>query len=115
LYTIDVKKLPKDRPGFINPFETDLKFNDSIQTIGAVAKDWEVYDLRKCEVSAASSDQKVFKILVPPTENGTKKTKKKEERFRCNDMCSRNIWIRKMLVAKTGNFTSERDTNVIEN
>ena len=74
-----------------------------MKSIGAVADGWDKIDLRKCEVLQSEGDAKVFKIMVPnPNREPGAKQKDKEERFKTSDMCSRNIWFRKLMLAKLG-------------
>ena len=70
LYTIEAKRLPKNRPSFVSPFTQDLTFDESTKSIGRVAYGWRQLDLRKCAISPASKDGKNFIIAIPPPKNG---------------------------------------------
>ena len=108
LYTIDIKRLPKNRPRFVSPFTRELKFNESTRSIGLLAEGWRKLDLRKCNICSSSSDSKIFKVLIPIRKKGAKSMSAtstiKKERFQCSNACLRKIWIKKLNQAKTGSF-----------
>ena len=106
LYFIDIKKVPRAENGQIvdrvDPYYyQELKFNQSLISTTGLSKDWQSIDLDKCQIIPSQSDKKCFKFIIDRSE---KKKSPKDQRFITSSICSRNIWVKKLLLAKSRTF-----------
>ena len=89
-YVIDQKLVPRDANGQIE---------DRIDpTIGP---GWQRFKLEKCQVLPSNSDKKCFKFLINRDEENKAE---KEQRFFAANICSRTVWVKKLLQAKNRSF-----------
>ena len=97
-------------PDRLSPYETDNDMSFSNSQIGQLdlATGWKRFDLRKCKIQASQGDKKVFKIIV------TEDEKEKEQKFIVANVCSRNIWVKKLKRAKDSLFDDNANDSVRE-
>lgn len=70
---------------------------------------WKCFDLTKCQILPSAGDKKVFKLMVSRQAEGKAD---KEERFITANVCSRNVWVKKLLQAKNSSFEMDDCNNV---
>ena len=63
---------------------------------------WKRIDLKVCQVEPSQGDKKVLKIYVP--KQNSSRPGLEEKRFTAGSVCSRNVWIKKLLQAKNLSF-----------
>ena len=113
LYFINFKKVPRDQKGAVmdrvDPYQPQNVYDtyDSVveQTTG-LGKDWKKIDLNKCQIMPSQKDRKVFKLLIDRSDIDKSE---KEQRFIASDICSRAIWVKKLLQAKNRTFDGGDD------
>lgn len=108
LYIID-SKLVKRKDGMppvnLAPYDNELNLSASVLSQGQLNPGWSRFDLKAYEVVPASKDTKCFKLVsIPAEEEESKASKPREERFYTPNVCSRNVWVKKLLQARNQSF-----------
>jgi len=71
----------------------------SVSGWGALQPGWQQFRLQECQIMPSASKKQDFKLLVNEEQKA-----QKEQRFIAADLCSRNVWVKKLLQAKNQSF-----------
>ena len=114
MYWISFKQVPKDEKtgqvlDRIDPYTTELELNITVTESPVLGKDWNRIDLIKCQIMPSAKDKKAFKLLLDRSDENKSV---REIRFFASDFCSRNVWVKKLLMAKNQTFEADDCQNV---
>ena len=102
---IDPYAVPLNQDGVNPPNAVGQNYFSS----SGLAPGWIRFELDKCQIQPSQSKKTCFKMFVNRDEESKSE---KEQRFFGANVCSRTVWVKKLLQAKNRSFEAEDCYNV---
>ena len=85
-------------------FDEAQTYDESSRRSTVLAKDWQSIDLSKCQIIQSTKDNKVFSLYK---DRSVDNKSPEEIRFYAPNVCSRNIWVKKLHKAKNQDYIAD--------